>query len=414
MARIPALDEGIKAKAKALMDVVGDGDLVVTAGAGSEPIYLMRALAERAKELSRVRLAAGLILTDYDFLQVPSINYVSWFPPTPREGAAIPRDRVDYLPFCWAQAADWLLTKVDVDVLILQVSPADEQGYHSYGISSSYTAPAMDVAKRVIAEVNPQVPRTLGRRIHSSRFDGILEVDYPVLPFPSREPGEVDIEIGKHVATLVPDGSTLQVGVGSIPDSAQASIAEAGVKDLRLHSTLTRGGLHLVRGGNLAPGEKTIRIGDVLGDQEVYDWIDENPMVEMVDARDTHRVSALVQVPNFVSIGSAISIDIYGQANMEYVDGVHAGAVGGAADFTRAGMWPGNRSILALRSTTSGDRQSRIVPRIDGATVSVSREAVQYVVTEYGIADLGDKTVRERAEALREIAHPKFRDSLTL
>lgn len=400
-------DKATMAAARAALRLVREGDFVVSSATTNEPRYLIRALAERARELSSVRLAAGLFLSGYDFLSAPSLSFSTWFPPGPSTPKSV-RARINYLPLGWSQAVGWLLER-EIDVLLLQVSAADEAGYHSFGLSSSYAAPAVERARKIIAEVNPRMPFTHGKRIHGSAIDEIVEVDDPVAAYPTSMPSETDRTIGSHVAALISDGATLQVGVGTIPDASLAAVAERGARDIRLHSTLTAGALRLVEADAIAADPGAIRVGDVLGDEPLYRWLDRNPAVQMVDARDTHDARALARIQQFVSVGSAFSVDLYGQVNVEYVREEHAGAIGGAADFVRAGAWPGNLSIIALPSTTRDGSTSRIVPRLDAPTVSITRDVVRYVVTEFGVADLADKTVRERARELARIAHPKFR-----
>lgn len=406
------MDATAQSAARAALEIVRDGDTVVSGATNGAPLTLLRAFADRAADLTHVRLAAGLFLTDYSFLKAPAIDFVTWFPPGPRITAAVDAGRIDYLPFGWAQVVDWLTTRTTIDVALVQLGPADAEGYHSFGVSSSYIAPAVDCAKYVIAEVNAQMPVTRGRRVHASGLDAVVHVDRPVPSYPTRAPSAVDVEVARHVAGLIAPGSTLQVGVGAVPDAVLQILADTGVGDLRLHSTLSQGALKLAESGALAAGPGVARVGDILGDADLHAWVHDNDRIVMVDARTTHAARALVEVPQFVSLNSALSVDVYGQVNSEYVDGVHAGAVGGAADFVRAGQWPGNRSIIALGSTARRGTASRIVPAFDGATVSVARDAVNYVVTEYGVADLSDKSVTERRRALAGIAHPSFRSSL--
>ncbi|ALL79244.1 hypothetical protein AD006_32170 (plasmid) [Pseudonocardia sp. EC080610-09] len=397
-------------RARELVEVVGDGDLIVSAALGTQPRHLLRALADHAARLSRIELAAGMFFSDYAVLTSPAVRFRTWFPPGTAPGQSVPGDRVEYLPMGWAQVVDWLTHRAQPDVAVLQVSTADADGWHSYGISSSYTSAAVRAARLVLAEVNPQMPRTRGARVHRSELDGVLEVDEPVPEYPRRSPAEVDHAIAEHVAGLVTDGRTLQAGVGSIPDAVFRRLAKEGRHDLRIHGAAGPGLLELHNAGCLAEGPMTV--GEVMGDRELYDAVDDSPLITMVGGDRTHSAAALLAVPNMTCINSALSVDVYGQVNTEYVDGRHVGAVGGAIDYSRAATWPGNEGIVALRSTTSRGAVSRIVPRLDAATVSLPRDSTRFVVTEYGVADLRDRTVPERRSALARIAHPAFRSSL--
>jgi 4-hydroxybutyrate CoA-transferase len=397
-------------QARELVELVGDGDLVVAAALGTQPRALLRALADRARDLSRVELAAGMFFSDYTVLEAPSVRLRTWFPPGTAPGQSVPPERYEYLPMGWAQVVDWLRHRARPDVLLVQLSPADADGWHSFGISSSYSAAAARAARLVIAEVNPRMPHTRGERIHASELAGVLQVDHPVPGYPRRPPGETDAAIAAHVAGLVADDRTLQAGVGSIPDAVYARLATEGRRGLRVHGSAGPGLMDLHAAGCMADGPSLV--GEVLGDQRLYDFVADEPRVEMVGGERTHAADALLGVPNLTCINSALSVDTYGQVNTEYLSGNHVGAVGGAIDYSRAAVWPGNQGIVALRATAARGTVSRIVPDLGVATVSLPRDSTRYVVTEFGVADLQDKTVPERKRALAHIAHPAFRSSL--
>ncbi|GAA2862668.1 acetyl-CoA hydrolase/transferase C-terminal domain-containing protein [Pseudonocardia halophobica] len=397
-------------RARELLEMVEDGALVVAAALGTQPRHLLRALGVRARSLSRVDLAAGMFFSDYAVLDAPSVRFRTWFPPGTAPGQEVPADRVEYLPMSWAQVVDWLAHRAEPDVLLVQLSPADTDGWHSFGVSSSYSAAAARAARLVIAEVNAQMPCTRGERIHASELAGVLHVDHPVPGYPRRPPAEVDAVIAEHVASLVTDARTLQAGVGSIPDAVYAQLAKEGRRDLRVHGSATSGLVDLHAAGCLANGPSLV--GEVLGDQQLYDFVADNPNVEMVGGESTHAAAALLGVPNLTCINSALSVDVFGQVNTEYIGGRHVGAVGGAIDYSRAAVWPGNQGIVALRATAARGTVSRIVPNLDAATVSLPRDSTQFVVTEFGVADLRDKTVPERRRELARVAHPSFRSSL--
>lgn len=401
----------LKRQAAELMAMVPDGARVLAGALSTAPTHLLDALADRARLLEHLELAAGMFLTDYTFLEPPAVSFRTWFPPGTVGKRTVDPTKVAYLPMSWSQVISWA-SSGEVDVLLLQLSPADQDGFHSFGTSASYTAPAAGAARLILAEINHRQPFTYGARIHHSRLDGFVEVDEPLPTFPRKTPTEADLAIAHHVATLIGDECTLQLGVGSVPDAVLGVLAQETRQGIRIHGNASNGLMDLVARGCVSDDDDAILVGEALGDQTLYDFIDHNPGIRMVGGDRTHGARALMEVPRLVSLGAALSVDVYGQVNTEYVDGRHVGAVGGAIDFTRAANWPGNTSIIALRSTTSDGTRSRIVSSLDAATVSLPRDSTQLVVTEHGVADLRNKTVAERRDALTAIAHPAFRAQL--
>jgi 4-hydroxybutyrate CoA-transferase len=391
---------------------VRDGQCVVLGALAAQPLHLTAALARQAWQLHELRVCGGMLLDGYTILEPPSVRFASWFPPGTLLRNTTIGASIDYLPMSWSQVNDWLSAGADVDVAMVQVSPADAEGYHSLGVSSSYTAAAVDSARVVLAEVNLQMPTTHGIRLHRSRIAGSLSVSYPLPAFPMTPPTEVDEAIAQLIADLVEDGSCLQIGVGAVPDAALRAVARRGHSSLRIHSTATQGLLDVVDRGALAAGEGSVVVGEVLGDSNLYDFVDQNPVVRMVSGAETHGRAALSALQRFVAINSALSLDLAGQVNTEYLGSTQLGAIGGLADFARAGCSAGNRSIIGLRSTARGGEVSRIVPRLMTPTVSLSRDVADVVVTEHGVADLRGCTTSERAEKLISVAAPRFRAEL--
>ncbi|MCW2761626.1 MAG: hypothetical protein JWR85_1827 [Marmoricola sp.] len=406
------LDPASLGAAAEAMTVVEDGNHVVASALGSEPRYLLAALKARAVDLRDVRLSAGMLLSGYDVLQGNSMRFTTWFSPGTLTGESQMLDRIEYLPMSWFQVVEWLRTRAAIDVALIQVSPRDEAGFHSLGVSSSYGTAAVEAAGSVIAEVNQQMPQTFGARIHESVFAATVHVDYPIAAFPSPEPDEVDHRIADLVCTLLPPEPTIQVGVGGIPDAVLVALAKQGRENIRIHSVFTKGAMRLHRAGAISPAAGSMNVGEVLGDREVYEFVHRHPDLRMVGAEGTHSPSALLEVPRFCAVNSALSVDLYGQLNTEYLAGRHMGAVGGLADFAHAGTWPGNMSIIALRSSARNGTISRIVSQLSEPTVSISRDLVQFVVTEHGVADLRGKSVSERAGALVDVAAPEHRAQL--
>jgi acyl-CoA hydrolase len=352
-----------------------------------------------------------MLLSGYDFLDgaLPDLRYRTWFMPGSLAGRRLPPESVDFLPVSWAQTMHEIENE-PADVVLVQVSPPDRHGWCSLGVSVSYTLPAVLGARRVIAQVNPRMPRTGGESlVHESRIAAYVPVDAPLPPFPVGAPTGTGAVIAALAADLVPDGATLQPGIGALPSQVLTVLAERGAR-VRLHSMLTDAGIDLVR-GNGTEGRGAL-VGEVVGSQELYDFVDGNPAVAMAPAARTHGMRALVDLPRFVSVNSALEVDLFGQVNLEYLDGVQAGGVGGSLDFMIAAMLPGNLSVLVMRSSARGGTISRIRPTLGTGPVSIPRTLTQVVITEYGVADLRGATVAERAERLLAIAHPDHRSDL--
>ena len=298
------------------------------------------------------------------------------------------------------------------DVGLIQVSPADAEGYHSLGVCCTAARGISHSAKLLIAQVNPQMPRTLGdSRIHASQIDILVEGDAPLSEYPNRPLDEIDSEIGRQIAGLIPDGASISLGVGGIPLAAANALIDKGARDLRFINTFTDPTMALIEAGCATPDMPKAETGDIFGSKALYDWVADNPAIALASALTTHRAEDFVRRKTVVSVNSALEIDLLGQVNAETIGGKQAGSMGGLVDFAVGGQVEGGQFILGLRSQTNRGK-ARVVTRLDGDIVSLSRTFVETVVTEYGIADLRGKTVRERAAALAEIAHPDDRDAL--
>ncbi|MBW1951008.1 MAG: acetyl-CoA hydrolase/transferase family protein [Deltaproteobacteria bacterium] len=290
-----------------------------------------------------------------------------------------------------------------VDVALIQVSPPDEHGFCSLGVSIGHMLPLSLEAELVIAEVNPRMPRVLGDSfIHLSRIDYVVESDRELLEYPSGgKPGEKEISIGRHAAELIPDGATLQIGIGAIPEAILDGLSEK--RDLRFFAMGVDKIVDMVEKGVVVPGPgPKIRVTEILGSRRL------RPLPETINPQVVGRI------PRFCSVVSAIELDLTGQVNAETVKGMQISAIGGSFDFIQGALFSeGGCSILALTSTTPDEKISRIVPQLaPGTAVTTPRHSVQYVVTEYGIAEIWGRSLKERALALAQIAHPKFRDDL--
>jgi len=305
-----------------------------------------------------------------------------------------------------------------IDVAMIQVSPPDKHGYCSLGISVEATLAAVESAKHVIVKVNPQMPRTHGDGlIHISRFDTFVYIDSPIHTHTMQKPGPAEIKIGEHIAGLIEDGSTLQMGIGAIPDAALKNLGNH--KRLGIHTEMFSDGVIDLVNNDVITGEDKVinphRIfaGFAMGTRRLYDFIDDNPFIEMRDISIVNDVSIVRQNPKVVAINSAIEVDLSGQVCSDSIGANLYSGVGGQMDFIRgASLSKGGKPIIALPSVTSKG-VSRIVPFLKpGAGVVTTRAHVHYVITEYGIAYLYGKTVRERVKALVHIAHPDHREAI--
>lgn len=327
--------------------------------------------------------------------------------------------RVDYLPCFLSEIPNLFRSgKRPLDVALIHVSPPDIHGYCTLGTSVDVARAAIDSAKIIIAQINKKMPRVHGDGfIHMDRIAHFIEIDEPLpesLPGPL---GKDELAIGKYIADLIEDGSTLQIGIGSIPDAALANLKDR--RHLGLHSEMwSDGALELLKCGAIDNSQKKVHAGKtvsgfVIGSQALYDFIHDNPSVEQLDIGYVNNPTTIARNPKVIAINSAVEIDLTGQICADSVGSKIISGVGGQMDFMRgATLSPGGKPIIALTSRTRKGI-SRIVPTLKvGAGVVTTRAHVHYVVTEYGIADLYGKTLHERALALIAIAHPEDRVAL--
>lgn len=394
--------------------VVQDGMSVAFPHLSAEPTALTSALWARAAGLRNVTVVSGMLLSGYGFLTMPAaknIRFKTWFLPGTLLRRTAADVRAEYLPLTWAQTARYL-NETPFDVGLIHVSPADPDGFHSLGLCCTAAKGIAHGARTLIAQVNPNMPRTLGdSRIHSTRIDIIVDAEEPLMEYPNRPLDGIDAEIGRLIAQLVPDGSSLSLGVGGIPLAAANALIEKGARDLRFINTFTDPAMSLIEAGCATKENPKVHAGDIFGSRELYAWVADNEAVALADALTTHRPEDFVRRRTVVSVNSALEIDLLGQVNAETIGGKQAGSMGGMIDFAVGGQVEGGRFILGLRSRTNG-RRPRIVGQLDGHVVSLSRTFVETVVTEHGVANLRNKSVRERAVALAGIAHPDDREAL--
>lgn len=333
---------------------------------------------------------------------------------------AVQEGRADYTP-CFLSEIPSLFKEqiVPIDVALIQVTPPDQQGYCSLGVSVDVVRSAVNSAKCVIAQINDQMPRTFGQSfIHKDQIDAFLEVSEPLISAPSPELDEVSLKIGKYVSLLIEDGNTLQMGIGTIPDATLHYLKQHN--DLGIHTEMfTNGLLALYENGNITNKYKGIHEGKTItsfcfGNQTLYDYVDNNPHIEFHPSEYVNSPPIIAQNRKMVAINSAIEVDLTGQVVSDSVGHRFYSGIGGQVDFIRgARMSAGGKPIIALPSTAKRGEVSRIVPSIsEGSGVVTSRGDVHYVVTEYGIATLRGRSIRERVLELIQVAHPKFKESL--
>jgi len=307
---------------------------------------------------------------------------------------------------------------IPLDVIFIQVSPPDKHGYCSLGVSIEAMLAAIEVAKHVIAQINPQMPRTHGDGIiHISELDTLVEYDEPIHQHHIVEPNAIEHKIGDYIAELIDDGSTLQMGIGNIPNAVLSKLFNH--KNLGLHTEMfSDGAIDLILKDVINGNKKGVNPGRVMatflmGSQKLYDYVDDNPFVEMRTADFVNDVAIIRRNPKMVAINSAIEIDLSGQVCADSIGTRMFSGVGGQMDFIRgASLSEGGKAIIALPSETHKGI-SRIVPFLKpGAGVVTTRAHIHYVVTEYGVADLYGKTLKQRMKALVAIAHPKHREAI--
>ncbi|MCL2367253.1 MAG: 4-hydroxybutyrate CoA-transferase [Oscillospiraceae bacterium] len=401
--------------------LIKSGDRVVTGlGVGGAPA-LLDAMVNNHEAYRDVEIVSMLPLVKPEYMSPdmePHFRHNSLFI-SANSRQTVSDGHGDYTP-CYFYRIPLLWDEdLPVDVAIIHVSPPDEHGYCSLGVSVDYTKHAAESAKILIAQVNTYMPRTLGDSfVHVSQMHCIVEQNEPLLSPGAPTIGAIEKAIGEHCASLVNDGDCLQLGIGAIPDAVLLFLKER--KDLGVHTEMFSDGvLELVKAGVINNSKKNFNPGKIIatfliGSQAFYEFVDNNPMVSMHPVTYTNDPFIAGQNDNLVSINSCVQVDLLGQVSSETVGMTQISGVGGQVDFVRAAaMSKGGRSIIAMPSTAKGGTVSKIVPLLDeGAVVTTNRCDVQYIVTEYGIANLKNRTNKERARALIEIAHPNFRDAL--
>lgn len=405
--------------AKEAAGMIKSGDRVVLGHAVGEPSALIDAIIENKDRYSGVEIVHMVCMGKGEYCKpemAPHFRHNSLFV------GGLARDAVhagrgDYTPSYFSDIPG-LFTDgyLPVDVAVIQVSPPDRHGYVSLGVSVDYAKAALDSAKLSLVQVNDQMPRTLGDTfVHVTDIDYFVELSASIIELAPPKITEVEKEIGQYCASLVEDCSTLQLGIGALPDAVLLFLADK--KDLGVHSEMISDGvLELIEAGAVTNKKKTLHkdkivVSFLMGTKRLYDFADDNPLFHMAPVDYVNNPSVIMKNNKMVAINSCVQVDLMGQVASESIGLKQISAVGGQVDFVRgANMAPGGKSIIAMPSTIGGGKVSKIVPFLDtGTTVTTNRCDVRYVVTEYGIADLKGKTLKDRARALIGIAHPDFR-----
>jgi len=418
------LKEAYRRKLISIDEAVGkieSGQSIVVAMCAAEPPGLLGAISSRKDELSDVTIMSCLLMRDYDFLKPEMKGHFlneAWYY-GPHSYRAHSGGTVTFLPNHLHECG---LKKKELDppdVFWGTATPPDKNGYMSLSLSLTYEKPMIQAATMVVLEINENLPRTLGdTHIHISQVDYVVENTVPLVETQPIEPSDVEMEIGRNVASLIEDGSTLQLGIGGIPNAVTACLMDK--HDLGIHTEMiTDGMVDLFNAGAVTGRRKTLwpekMVGCfALGTRKLYDFIDDNLGVELHGGHVTNDPWTIGRNHKMVSLNTTLQVDLTGQANSETL-GTRQYSGGGGALNTCMGaqMSPGGKSILALRSTAKGGAISTIVPCFkDGQSVTIPRADIDYVVTEYGIAHLKSMNVRRRVESLIAIAHPDFREWL--
>lgn len=398
---------------------VQPNDVVWWGHGTSEPLALTNALMAQRAEIGRFSVFVGPTFSDtISAAQRDCIAFSSYCAIGANQ-ALHAAGALDLVP-CHVSQLPVLLEEgaMQCDVVLMQLSKPDHRGLRSLAVSHDYLVAAARRARVVIAEVNDAAPWTYGsEELAELRIDHVVHVNHPVLSIAAKSSNATERQIAKNVAALIPDRAVLQTGIGAIPDAVLGGLHSH--RDLGVHSGMIGDRVvELMEKGVVTNAFKTIDLGITVtgmlaGSQRIYDFADRNPQIRLCPLTYTHAVSVLSQIDRLFAINSAIEIDLTGQINAEVIGNDYVGAIGGQVDFSRGAMASrGGRSIIALPSTTSQGKRSRIVSHLSAAVVTTARSDADLIVTEWGVADLRGQGMSERRRRMIAIAHPDFRDSL--
>jgi acyl-CoA hydrolase len=407
--------------AKEAVSLIKSNQRVFIHSVAGTPQQLIEAMVERSDELRNVEVVhihtegyAPYVEEQYEGIFQANVFFIG-----ANTRKAVNEGRASYLPVFLSEVPLLFRKKIlPLDVAMVTLSPPDKHGYCSLGVSVDSSLAAVQSAKTVIAQINPNMPRSHGDgMVHVSEIDAMIEVNDPLISVTPKPFTDVEQKIGGYVASLIEDGSTLQMGIGSIPDAVLASLTNH--KDLGIHTEMFSDGVvDLYKKGVITGRYKKVMPGKIvagfaMGTQELYDFVDDNPLVAMKEVTFTNDTAIIRRNPKVIAINSAIEVDVTGQVCADSIGNRLYSGVGGQMDFIRgASLSEGGKPIIALPSTTRRG-ETRIVPNLkEGAGVVTTRAHVHYVVTEYGIANLYGKNLKQRAKELIRISHPDHREDL--
>ena len=404
--------------------LIQSGETCCTDLAAAIPTAIVGELAKRSEkgEVQNIRLDTSLDIGQYSYFTeeaLRNITPVTWF-----SGKELAREvnkaQADVLP-CYYRDMPQLHRDYAVpDVFFATVSPMDKHGYFSTGTSASYSEQTIKDAKKIYLEVNPHMPRAItGPMVHISQVTALCENDIPLPILPQTKIDETSRKIGELMAEEVPNGATIQMGIGAVPEAFGMALLDK--RDIGIHTELmTDSMVEMIEKGVVTNEMKPIYRGKTVatlafGSQRVYDYMDDNPAFVMLPVDYVNDPAVIAQHPNFISVNAALEVDFSGQVCAESIGTIHVSGSGGQADYVRgATQSKGGKSFIAFSSTTKNDTISKIKPTLTpGSIVTTHKNDVDCIVTEYGIAKLRGKTLSQRAKELIAIAHPKFRDELT-
>jgi acyl-CoA hydrolase len=399
-----------------------DGDCIIVPSGVGEPPALLTALSEQRRRFRDVKVAQILALRKYAYIDPETAEHVRhialFFGPATRAGGQA--GWIDFIPNYFCEIPSLIERgQIAADVVFTMASPMDRNGYFALSLGTDYTMAAIAKARAVVLEVNPNVPFTHGQcHLHVSQVSALVETSEPILEVGLPTIGPIQEAIGKYVADMIEDGSTLQIGYGAIPDAVVMQLTHK--HDLGIHTEMIGDGiLTLVESGAVTNRKKTHLPGKMvatfaLGSQKLYQFMDRNPMLEMHPVNYTNDPAIAGLNDNLMTVNASLQIDFLGQCGSESLGHMPYSGTGGQADFVRAANRSrGGKSFMVLPSTAKGDTISRIVPTLaPGTYITTSKNDINYVVTEYGVAQLRGKTAKQRALALIAIAHPDFRSEL--
>ncbi|MDD5312679.1 MAG: acetyl-CoA hydrolase/transferase C-terminal domain-containing protein [Dehalococcoidia bacterium] len=404
---------------------IKNGSTIVHGLAAAEPPALLRALADRCRlgGLKDIKVHS-LLATDIvsSTLLAPDLSdcveAYSWF--VSKSSRSAVKVGLDYfVPNHFHQVPRLMKDYLDIDLVVTTVSPMDKAGFFSFGTANDYTSTVARCCKRLIVEVNKNMPRVFGDSLlHVSEVDAIVENDAPLVEYKWPAARPEDDMIGKQIAEMVPDGATIQLGFGGLPNVIANHLMHH--KDLGIHTEvfgpsmvdLIKKGAVTGRKKNLHPGKHVFTVAE--GTKEMYEFMDDNPSMESYPVSYTNDPNVVARNDNMISINSIIQVDLLGQCNAEFLAGSQFSGTGGQLDYVRGAFNSrGGKSILAFYSTAKDGKISRVVPKLDpGAVITTPRMDVHYLVTEYGVINLKGKSTKDRALDIISIAHPDFRDRL--